>query len=1793
MSRTETTCSRCDYKSTTYTNSAPLGHMFADDGDCTTAIYCTRTVNGCGNQMIISAKSHTYSFECDTTCNNSGCTVGNRTTSHGNWYYEYADNTEEGCVQHCGYCDVEYSRDRHDWTYDDNSCLTPMVCSKCEETNGTGESSHNAAPDDGDCTTPIKCTHIGAGCTQIVVAAKQHTYSAECDTTCNNSGCTVGNRTASHGNWYYRYADDTEEGCVQHCGYCDVEYNRDRHDWTYDDNSCLTPMVCSKCDRANGSGYTSHLAAHDDGNCLTAVKCTRVGAGCTQVVVAAKSSHSYTNACDPTCNNNDGTCTAGNRDVEHGDYKYTFINASDTGCLRICGRCDLDVGTSHVPAADDNNCTTATTCTNCEGILVGAHGNHTYEGGEEGPNWECTCSGCNYERPYSTLYLDLVLLDIGVTEIPARVGYSSPLGLSLNGMIDGYNFVGWTHAGGGTYDAAADTFTWGTTDATLTAQWSEYAKLTLALRGGLYEGSSGPPAIQQAAGTTITLANPTRDGYIFNGWYHDGDGSFDGSGTYTFGTSHATLTATWKAKPSSGTSYVSGIWTFNKGLVDYKPDETFANEKESQSATVSFSSNGQSFCSMSWNYEAYYVSGAVNKALSYGGTQVYHSSTAGIPIVWDDWSAQGYATVDFGTTLQEVPTDFYNWLVLNASPAYASYTVNYHFMDGAGNYSDSNLRSFTYSTLAGTEVTPKVDAYGPNNTPVGKQWVPPPAQTVLVVADGSTVIDYWYENRWYNVVFDGNGATDGSVASMKENYGTTFSLNANKFTRTGYEFVGWNTKKDGTGIAYADQASVQGLTAVHQGTATLYAQWDLVDYTITYDSNGGSAVAAQKYNIEDNVILAAAPTRTGYSFKGWELATATGNWSATTYSASQAIGTGKYENITLVAQWELSEVEVTIHHFLQDIGGTGWTEDTNAKQTLKATVNDILTLANLKQAFTGFTYSYGTVDGTRVATVKMTADGPKAISLYYTRNQYTVTLTAGTGVSSVSGARAYYYGETVSVNANVQSGYSWSKWTGDIDTTTKEYTFTMPASNVTMTAMATANVFYVTYDANGGTGAPAKQAFLFGSADPISTAIPSRTGYTFVKWVSDPNNQDFAPGDPIPSGWRSFTLVAQWEANTYSIVYNYDGGTAGANAPTSVTFDTGFNVSNPTRSDYVFAGWNVTGMDGTLHYFGVSSSDYNQSYETSFTKTEATWFKNLTAVAGDEIIFTAVWTSVDVEIAAVTLKYLDATGNMLTITDLTKVPMATTVYVYHTYTNNSGTTQTVNGYHNGSMISDNGMTEFTLAPGTSITVRAGSFMPALGENSITGHVYLDGCSYGDTSKESNGNNNSKSITYTVIFDVELVEIYLTDMNGNRLDPDNIIAGITVQVHHVYRNNSAGSISVDFYHNGTQFGSIADMASKSVQDVVAATITPSEAGSTTYSGALYRQGKNGFTETCESNLSNNSKTLTVTVVKGPELEFYETGAPLRVGADVFTSFTVANDLLIDFTPNNPLVVTLVIHAADGSLVKKMTQDVIVPAGETQLVWFRWTVPNKTGSYTFEATVEMPQSEDGEGNDVGYSVEVEKYLCTAEVIRSTDYFPPETSYEDTTPGDWTQPGKPSTVKDSASWTVWEWDIEEDAFVQVKYGVSASVGEAEIIPNSPTAYYENGAWHMKAGYSFSMSAEDTRIEQLTGCEMPSTNDYTSSQWCYAAFPEFKYMTSQGGVNYMASMDYVSGNWCFGDHDGYGRHHFVPVWYPDSTSAGNMYYVKVVQGEIWTPVGVLTVYGPSIGIWIEGDIYDDWYTS
>ena len=168
----------------------------------------------------------------------------------------------------------------------------------------------------------------------------------------------------------------------------------------------------------------------------------------------------------------------------------------------------------------------------------------------------------------------------------------------------------------------------------------------------------------------------------------------------------------------------------------------------------------------------------------------------------------------------------------------------------------------------------------------------------------------------YTVSFDNNGGT-GTMDSQTLTYNQAQTLTANTFTRTGYTFNGWNTQANGQGTNYTDKQSVKNLASTNGATITLYAQWKIQTFTVTFNSNGGTGTMVSQpftYNVAQN-LTSNTFTRTGYTFNGWNTQA---NGQGTTYTDQQSV-TLTTAGLTLYAQWKANTYTVAFNAN----GGTG------------------------------------------------------------------------------------------------------------------------------------------------------------------------------------------------------------------------------------------------------------------------------------------------------------------------------------------------------------------------------------------------------------------------------------------------------------------------------------------------------------------------------------------------------------------------------------------------------------------------------------------------------------------------------------------------------------------------------------------------------------------------------------------------------------------------------------------------------------------------------------------------------
>lgn len=215
--------------------------------------------------------------------------------------------------------------------------------------------------------------------------------------------------------------------------------------------------------------------------------------------------------------------------------------------------------------------------------------------------------------------------------------------------------------------------------------------------------------------------------------------------------------------------------------------------------------------------------------------------------------------------------------------------------------------------------------------------------------------------------------------------------------------------------------------------------------------------------------------------------------------------------------------------------------------------------------------------------------------------------------SDVTGVKEMDRGTVIVTRTNVSQTIEFSisfpfnmSWSGQkVNTETAKGAISVPAISS----------YTITYNANGGTGTPAVQTKSASSDVKLTTATPTRTGYTFLGWAtSATGNVAYAPGATYSTN-ANVTLYAIWTPTVYTVTYNANGGT-GAPTKQTKTYDETITLYStiPTRTNYSFVGWGVFASATTVSYTPGATYTANESitlyaiWEIAYTKPRITDF---------------------------------------------------------------------------------------------------------------------------------------------------------------------------------------------------------------------------------------------------------------------------------------------------------------------------------------------------------------------------------------------------------------------------------------------------------------------------------------------------------------------------------------------------------------------------------------------------------
>ena len=365
-----------------------------------------------------------------------------------------------------------------------------------------------------------------------------------------------------------------------------------------------------------------------------------------------------------------------------------------------------------------------------------------------------------------------------------------------------------------------------------------------------------------------------------------------------------------------------------------------------------------------------------------------------------------------------------------------------------------------------------------------------------------TLYPVWNTNK-YTITFDTNGGSE--IAPITQDYGTEITVPDNP-TRKGYTFKGW------------DKEIPETMPAEN---ITVKAQWEINQYTIAFDTNGGSEIAPITQDYGTEITAPDNPTRKGYTFKGWD---------------KEIPETMPAENMTVKAQWEINQYTITF--------------DTNGGSEIAPITQDYGTEITAPDNPTRKGYTFKGWDKEIPETMPAENITVKA---QWEINQYTITFDTNGG-SEIAPITQDYGTEITAPDNPTRKGYTFKGWD-------KEIPETMPAENITVKAQWEINQYTITFDTNGGSEiAPITQDY---GTEITAPDNPTRKGYTFKGW--DKEIPETMPAENI-------TVKAQWEINQYTIAFDTNGGSEIA----PITQDYGTEITapdNPTRKGYTFKGW--------------------------------------------------------------------------------------------------------------------------------------------------------------------------------------------------------------------------------------------------------------------------------------------------------------------------------------------------------------------------------------------------------------------------------------------------------------------------------------------------------------------------------------------------------------------------------------------------------------------------------------------
>ena len=679
-------------------------------------------------------------------------------------------------------------------------------------------------------------------------------------------------------------------------------------------------------------------------------------------------------------------------------------------------------------------------------------------------------------------------------------------------------------------------------------------------------------------GATVSARTPEKAGYAFQGWEEEVPS--------TMPAQNITLTAKWNENPADYTDYDIAVAAANAKKAEANYDKTYteasrkaldaalavdvANKKlseqgvvDAQTAAINAAVKGLE--KMTYN-ATFYVDGEEYRVVpTKVGEQIVAPEAP---------SKQGYT---FTGWTPEVGTMGIEDVSFNAvfSAGTVAYTVETYVMDVTGNYGDAAIENKSATTGETVSVTPEA-----------REGFSVAAESVLsgeVKADGSLVLKVYYSRNQYKLTVDGN------VTNVY--YGAAISV-AEPAAREGYTFAGWDRDvpetmpaSDVTLVSQWNENDAD-YTAYNAAKAAAEAKQAEANFDKTYTAESRQALAdalakdvfGRKYTQQGEVDAAAKaindavtalelmtykatfyvdgaeykvvtakvgeaiakpddPSKTGYVFTGWD----------------PEVGTMGTEDISFNAKFSAGEVSYTVETYVMGLDGQYGAAD--SKNVAATTGAEITLTPDAREGFT--------VAGESVLTGTVAADSSLVLKVYYSRNQYKLTVDGTT--------TEVYYGAALEIaDPEARTGYTFAGWKPAAPAT-------MPANDVTLESQWTENgADYTAYDA-AVKAAQAKQA----ESDYAARYTEESRNALAAALAADVSGKKYTQQGEVDAATTAINnAVAGLDKMTYNAIFTVDGEEY-AKVPTKVD-DQIVAPKDPSKEGYTFAGWKPSvGIMGT------------------------------------------------------------------------------------------------------------------------------------------------------------------------------------------------------------------------------------------------------------------------------------------------------------------------------------------------------------------------------------------------------------------------------------------------------------------------------------------------------------------------------------------------------------------------------------------------------------------------------------